>query len=349
MTSGTAHGRNQGGGDVRAMAAIVQGTYGSSPEDVLRVAEVATPTIGENEVLVGVSASSIDRGTWHVMAGLPYPIRLAGFGLRQPKALNPGRSVAGVVEAVGADADGFELGDEVFGISEGGSFAEYVAVRASKLTRKPANLTYEQAAAVPISGLTALQAVRDKAKVAPGQAVLIIGASGGVGTFAVQIAKAYDAEVTGVCSPSKVDLVRSIGADHVIDYTIEDIADSKRRYDVILDIGGNRRLSELRRALTQPGQLVIVGGETDGRWLGGSDRQIRAILLSKLVSQKLGTFIASENAVDLGALRELIEAGKVTPVIDRTYPLNETPAAIRYVQDGHARGKVVIAVPKPHS
>ena len=183
----------------------------------------------------------------------------------------------------------------------------------------------------------------------PGQAVLIIGASGGVGTFAVQIAKAFGAEVTGVCSPSKVDLVRSIGADHVIDYTVEDIADSERRYDVILDIGGNRRLSDLRRALTHTGQLVIVGGETDGRWLGGSDRQIRAILLSKLVSQKLGTFIASETAVDLAALRELIEAGKVTPVIDRTYPLKETAGAIRYIQDGHARGKVVITMPTPHA
>ncbi|MGZ5422871.1 MAG: NAD(P)-dependent alcohol dehydrogenase [Aeromicrobium sp.] len=330
---------------MRTMAAIVQETYGPSPEDVLRVGEVATPTIGDNEVLVRVSASSVDRGTWHVMAGLPYPIRLAGFGLRQPKALNPGRCVAGVVEAVGDDSSELKQGDQIFGISEGGSFAEYVAARANKLTRKPANLTFEQAAAVPISGLTALQAVRDKAHVTPGQTVLIIGASGGVGTFAVQVAKAFGAEVTGVCGPTKVDLVRSIGADHVIDYTVEDIADSERRYDVILDIGGNRRLSHLRRAMTDTGQLVIVGGETDGRWLGGSDRQIRAVLLSKLVSQKLGTFISSENAADLAALRELIEAGKVTPVIDRTYPLHETAAAIRYVQEGHARGKVIIAVP----
>ena len=347
MTSATAHGSNQGGSAGATMAAIVHETYGQSPDDVLRVAEVATPTIGNGEVLVRVSASSVDRGTWHVMAGLPYPIRLAGFGLRRPKALNPGRCVAGAVIAVGADASGFEPGDEVFGVSEGGSFAEYVAVRAGKLTRKPANLTYEQAAAVPISGLTALQAVRDKAKLTSGQTVLIIGASGGVGTFAVQIAKAYEAEVTGVCGPSKVDLVRSIGADHVIDYTVEDIADSERRYDVILDIGGNRRLSDLRRALTHTGQLVIVGGETDGRWLGGTDRQLRAILLSKFVGQKLGTFISSENAVDLGALREMIEAGKVTPVIDRTYPMSETAEAIRYIKDGNARGKVVIAIATP--
>lgn len=337
---------------MRMMAAIVQDQYGASPDDVLRVAEVALPAIGDNEVLVRVSASSVDRGTWHVMAGLPYPVRLAGFGLRRPKALNPGRCVAGIVEAVGgeavgADASGFQAGDEVFGISEGGSFAQYVAVRASKLSRKPANVTYEQAAAVPISALTALQAVRDKAKLTSGQAVLIIGASGGVGTFAVQIAKAFGAEVTGVCGPSKVELVRSIGADHVIDYTVEDIADSERLYDVILDIGGNRRLSDLRRALTHTGQLVIVGGETDGRWLGGSDRQVRAILLSKLVSQKLGTFIASENAADLGALQALIEAGKVTPVIDRTYPMSQTAEAIRYIKDGNARGKVVIAIPPP--
>jgi NADPH:quinone reductase-like Zn-dependent oxidoreductase len=283
------------------------------------------------------------------MSGLPYPIRLAGFGFRHPKALNPGRCVAGVVEAVGGNTSELKIGDQIFGISEGGSFAEYVAARANKLTRKPANLTFEQAAAVPISGLTALQAVRDKAHVTQGQTVLIIGASGGVGTFAVQIAKAFGAEVTGVCGPSKVDLVRSIGADHVIDYSVEDIADSKRRYDVILDIGGNRRLSHLRRALTDAGQLVIVGGETDGRWLGGSDRQIRAILLSTVVSQKLGTFIASENAVDLGALRELIEAEKLAPVIDRTYPLKETADAIRYVHEGHARGKVIIAVPTPNT
>jgi NADPH:quinone reductase-like Zn-dependent oxidoreductase len=330
------------------MTAIVQEKYGPSPEDVLRVAEVARPTIGDDEILVRVRASSVDRGTWHVMAGLPYPIRLAGFGFRQPKALNPGRCVAGIVDAVGADTSGFEPGDDVFGVAEGGSFAEYVAVRASKLARKPANLTYEQAAAVPVSALTALQAVRDQAKLSPGQTVLVIGASGGVGTFAVQIAKVYGAEVTGVCGPSKVDLVRSIGADHVIDYTVEDIADGKRCFDVILDIGGNRRLSDLRRALTRTGQLVIVGGETDGRWLGGSDRQVRAMLLSTLVSQKLGTFIASENAADLSVLRELIEAGTVTPVIDRTYPMSKTAEAIRYLKDGHARGKVVIAIqPRP--
>jgi len=326
------------------MAAVVQEEYGRAPEDVLRMAQVAKPTIDSGEVLVRVRAASVDRGTWHVMAGLPYPIRLAGFGLRRPKGLNPGRSVAGIVDAVGAEVSGFEPGDEVFGVCDGGSFAEYAAARAGKLSAKPANLTFEQAAAVPISGLTALQAVRDKALVTAGQRVLIIGASGGVGTFAVQIAKAFGAEVTGVCSAAKVDLVRSLGADHVIDYTRDDIADGGRRYHAILDIGGNRRLSHLRRALTPAGRLVIVGGETDGRWLGGSDRQVRAILLSTLVRQKLGTFVASENAEDLAALRELIEAGQVTPAIDRTYPLSETASAIRYVQDGQARGKVVIAL-----
>jgi NADPH:quinone reductase-like Zn-dependent oxidoreductase len=326
------------------MTAVVQDGYGSAPEDVLRIADVATPAIASDQILVRVRAASVDRGTWHVMAGLPYPIRLAGFGLRRPKALNPGRSVAGIVDAVGADVTRFAPGDEVFGVCEGGSFAEYAPAHADKVAAKPSNLSFEQAAAVPISGLTALQAVRDKAQVTAGQKVLIIGASGGVGTFAVQMAKAFGAEVTGVCSPAKVDLVRSLGADHVLDYTRDDIVDGEHRYDAILDIGGNRRLSHLRRALTHTGRLVIVGGETDGRWLGGSDRQIRAILLSRLVSQNLGTFVASENAGDLAALRDLVEAGKVTPVIDRTYPLSETAAAIRYVQDGHARGKVVIAV-----
>ena len=347
MTSATADQPTKATGandPVRMMSAILQDEYGSAPEEVLRMAEVARPTIGDDEVLVRVLAASVDRGTWHVMAGLPYPIRLAGFGLRRPKALNPGRSMAGVVEAVGANVGEFEPGDEVFGVCEGGSFAEYAPARAGKLAAKPANLSFEQAAAVPVSALTALQAVRDKAHVAPGQRVLIIGASGGVGTFAVQIAKAFGAEVTGVCSPAKVDLVRSLGADQVIDYTREDITDGGHRYDAVLDIGGNRRLAHLRRALTHTGTLVIVGGESDGRWLGGSDRQVRAILLSKLVRQKLGTFVASENAGDLAALRALVERGKVTPAIDRTYPLRETAAAIRHVQDGHARGKVVIAV-----
>jgi NADPH:quinone reductase-like Zn-dependent oxidoreductase len=331
----------------KTMTAIVQDEYGPAPEEVLRLEEIHKPTIGENEVLVRVHAASVDRGTWHVMAGLPYPIRLAGFGLRRPKHRNPGRSLAGTIEAIGTDATGFSPGDAVFGVCDG-SFAEYARVRADKLAPKPANLPFDQAAAVPISGLTALQAVRDHGRVQAGQTVLIVGASGGVGSFAVQIAKAFGAEVTGVCSTAKVDAVRALGADHVVDYTIDDFADGTHSYDVILDIGGNRRLSHLRRALTPRGRLVIVGGETDGRWLGGADRQIRALVLSAFVGQKLGTFVASENADDLIVLRELIEGGKIAPAIDRTYPLRETAAAIRYMLDGHAQGKLVISVSAQH-
>jgi NADPH:quinone reductase-like Zn-dependent oxidoreductase len=327
----------------RTMKSIVQDRYGPAPEDVLRLGEIDKPTIGRDEVLVRVHAASVDRGTWHVMAGLPYPIRMAGFGLRRPKYANPGRSLAGTVEAVGADVTGFKPGDEVFG-SCSGSFAEYARVRTDKLAPKPANLSFGQAAAVPISGLTALQAVRDHGRVQAGQKVLIIGASGGVGTFAVQLAKAYGAEVTGVCSTAKVDAVRTAGADHVVDYTRADFADGQHRYDVILDIGGNSRLSHLRRALTPRGRLVIVGGETDGRWLGGIDRQLRAHLLSPFIGQKLGTFVSSENAKDLTTLRELIESGKITPAIDRTYPLSEVAAAVRYLLDGQARGKLVITI-----
>jgi NADPH:quinone reductase-like Zn-dependent oxidoreductase len=269
--------------------------------------------------LAVVHAASVDRGTWHIMAGLPYPIRVAGFGLRKPKYPNPGRSLAGTVEAAGDDVTGFSPGDEVYGICDG-SFAQYVRVRTGKLAPKPVNLSFDEAAAVPVSALTALQGVRDHGRVQAGDKVLIVGASGGVGTFAVQIAKAFGAEVTGVCSTTKVDMVRSTGADHVIDYTRDDFAGGQR-YDVILDIGGNAPLARLRRALTPRGTLVIVGAETGGRWLGGTDRQLRALLLSPFVGQKLGTFISSENAQDLAVLTELIESGKVTPVIDRTYPI----------------------------
>ena len=326
---------------VPAMAAIVQDAYGDAPEKVLRLAHADRPAIGAGEVLVRVRAASVDRGTWHVMAGLPYPIRLAGFGLRRPKASNPGRAVAGTAESVGADVTGIKPGDHVYGTCQG-AFAEYASAQAGRLARKPTNLSDQEAAAVPVSGLTALQAVRGR--VQAGQRMLIIGASGGVGTFAVQIAKAFGAEVTGVCSTAKMDLVRALGADDVIDYTRDDIADGAHRYDVILDIGGNRRLSHLRRALTPRGRLVIVGGETGGRWLGGTDRQLRAQLLSPLLSQKLGTFVTSENAEDLRVLGELIESGKLSPAIDRTYPLSDTAAAIRYVQEGRARGKVVITI-----
>jgi NADPH:quinone reductase-like Zn-dependent oxidoreductase len=325
------------------MKAVVQDHYGSAPEDVLRPAQIDKPSIGPDQVLVRVHATSVDRGTWHIMAGLPYPIRLAGFGLRRPKYVNPGRSLAGTVTAVGAEVTGFAPGDEVFGIATS-TFAEYTVAGPDKLAPKPVNLTYDQAAAVPVSGVTALQAVRDHGHVQAGERVLIIGASGGVGSFAVQIAKAFGAEVTGVCSTSKADVVRGLGADHVVDYTREDFADGGPRYDVILDIGGNARLRHVRRALTPHGRLVIVGGETDGRLLGGSGRQIRATLISPFVSQTLGTFIAKENAADLTALAELIEDGNLSPAIDRIFPLAETAAAIRHLLDGRALGKLVVSV-----
>jgi NADPH:quinone reductase-like Zn-dependent oxidoreductase len=325
------------------MEAIVQADYGTEPETVLRLAETARPTIGDDEILLRVVAASVDRGTWHVMAGIPYPMRLAGFGLRSPKATNPGRCVAGTVESVGRNVTGVGSGDDVYGTCEG-SFALYARARADRLAPKPDNLTFEEAAAVPVSGLTALQAVRDRGKVQAGQTVLVIGASGGVGTFAVQIAKAFGAEVTGVCSTAKMDVVKAVGADHVVDYTKDDIADGVHRYDVILDIGGNRRLSHLRRALTPRGTLVLVGGESVGRWTGGIGRLLLANLLSVFVGQKLVTFIASENAADLRVLRDLIESGQVAPAIDRTYPLRDTAAAVRYVQEGRACGKVVVTI-----
>jgi NADPH:quinone reductase-like Zn-dependent oxidoreductase len=252
-----------GAAGVETMKAIVQDEYGTAPEQVLRLAEIARPAIAADEILVRVRAASVDRGTWHLMAGLAYPMRLAGFGFRAPKASNPGRSFAGTVGSAGQEVTEFKPGDEVYGTCDG-SFAPYVRARAGRLAPKPASLSFEQAAAVPVSALTALQAVRDHAKVQAGQKVLIIGASGGVGTFAVQIAKAYGAEVTGVCSTAKTDLVRAIGADHVIDYTREDFADGQHRYDVILDIGGGNGLSHLRRALTPRGRLVMVGGEHPG-------------------------------------------------------------------------------------
>ena len=323
------------------MKAIVHDAYGSA--DLLEFRDIPTPVIGDDEVLVRVHAAGVDRGAWHLMTGLPYAIRLAGYGLRAPKNPVLGREGAGVVETVGKNVTRFQPGDEVFGYGEG-FFAEYVRAPEDKLALKPANLTIEQAAAVAISGVAALQAVRDHGRVAPGQEVLIIGASGGVGTFAVQLAKAFGARVTGVCSTAKVEMVRSIGADHVIDYTREDFAAGERRYAVILDIGGNAPLARLRRALTAAGTLVIVGGEGGGRWLGGLDRQLRAMLLSRFVGQKMGTYITKENHADLLVLKELIESGKVTPVIDRTYPLAAVPEAIRYLQEGHAQGKVIITV-----
>jgi NADPH:quinone reductase-like Zn-dependent oxidoreductase len=276
------------------------------------------------------------------MAGLPYLIRVAGYGLRRPKTGGLGTELAGVVEAVGAAVTELRPGEAVFGTCSA-SFAEYASARPDTLARMPANLSFQQAAAVPVSGITALQALRDRGGVRPGQRVLVIGASGGVGTFAVQIAKALGAHVTGVASTKKLDLVRSLGADHVIDYTHADITDDDRRYDLVLDIGGNRPLSQLRRVLTHDGTLVIVGGEGGGRWTGGIHRQLGAMVVSLFVRQRLGTFIAKPNTTDLDALRALIEAGSLTPAIDRVITLDQIPDAIRDLASGHVRGKIVIA------
>lgn len=322
------------------MTAIVQDEYGEAA-DVLRVQEIDRPQIGDNEVLLRVHAAGVDRGVWHLMAGLPYLIRVAGYGIRRPRTRVRGREVAGRVEAVGAQVSTLKPGDEVFGVGEG-CFAQYARARADKVALAPATLSAVQAAAVPISALTALQGIRDHARVQPGQRVLVIGASGGVGTFAVQIAAAFGARVSGVCSGAKMDLVRSLGAEHVLDYTRKDITDGHPDYDVILDIAGNRPLSLLRRALTPRGTLVIIGGEGGGRWLGGTDRQIRALMLSPFVHHTLKTFINSENGQDLAVLAELIDSGKLTPIVDKTYPLAQTAAAISYVAEGRARGKVVI-------
>ena len=326
------------------MRAVVQHDYGSA--DVLRVEEIDRPTIRDDEVLIRVHAAGLDRGTWHFMAGMPYLFRLMGPGLRKPKNPVLGLDVAGTVVAVGADVTRFGVGDEVFGISRG-SFAEYAAAREDKLARKPANLTFDQAAVVPISGLTALQSLLDVGRVEAGKHVLIVGASGGVGTYAVQIAKASGAEVTGVCSTAKVDLVRSIGADHVIDYTRDDFAAGPRRYDLILDIGGNSPLSRLRRALAPTGTLVLVGGEDGDRWTGGMGRQLRAVALSPFVRQRLTMKTPREHYADLERVARLIETGDLTPTIDKTYPLDQAPDAMRHLQAGQARGKIAITVHKP--
>jgi NADPH:quinone reductase-like Zn-dependent oxidoreductase len=289
-----------------------------------------------------VVAASVDRGTWHVMTGLPMAMRLGGFGVRRPSAANPGRCLAGLVEAVGPGVTGLAPGDEVHGTGRA-TFAEYAVAPAATLAPKPTVLSFEEAATVPISGVTALQAVR-KAAVTAGERVLVLGASGGVGTFAVQLAKAAGAEVTAVCSAGKADLVRGLGADRAIDYRAGDGAWGTARFDAIVDIGGNRSLAALRGALTPRGRLVIVGGETGGRWLGGFDRGLRAMLLSPVVGPSLGMLLSSENAADLAALGEQITAGEVRPVVDRNYLLHETPAAIRYLHEGHARGKVAITI-----
>jgi len=321
------------------MKAIVHHKYGSP--NVLQLADIDRPKVNDDGVLVRVQAASVNPLDWHLVTGTPYIARLQA-GLLKPKRNVPGVDVAGRVEAIGSNVTQFRPGDEVFGGSRG-SFAEYVSVAEKGIVLKPAALTFAQAAAVPIAGFTALQALRDKGQIRPGHKVLINGASGGVGTFAVQIAKAFGAEVTGVCSTRNVDMVRAIGADHVIDYTREDFARSGRHYDLVLDNVGNRSLSDCRRVLTPDGVLVIVGGPK-ARWLGPMRYVLKALVLSRFVSQKMVGLLAQQNKDDLGVLQELLESRKVTPVIDRSYELSEVPEALRYLGKGHVQGKIVITV-----
>jgi NADPH:quinone reductase-like Zn-dependent oxidoreductase len=322
------------------LKAITYHRYGSP--DVLDFEEVDEPVAKDDEVLLRVRAASVNPRDWHFMRGLPYIMR--PIGLRIPKDGGFGSDVAGQVEAVGKAVTRFRPGDEVFAHVLSGGFAEYTCVSEDVLGLKPANLTFEQAAAVPLAALTALQGLRDHGQIQAGQKVLIIGASGGVGTFAVQLGKSFGAEVTGLCSTRNLDLVRSIGADHVIDYTKEDFTQSGQKYDLIFQLAGTRSPSDCRRALTSKGKLILSSGESDGRWIGPLDRIIKAVVLSPFVSQRLGPFEAKRSKEDLQVLKELIESGKVSPVIDRTYPLSETAEAVRYLEEGHARGKVVITV-----
>jgi NADPH:quinone reductase-like Zn-dependent oxidoreductase len=319
------------------MKAIVQTRYGSP--DVLLFTDVEQPIVGDHQVLVRVHAAAVNIGDWHLLRGVPYVIRLVA-GLQRPRRKTPGLDIAGQVVAVGRNVRQFRAGDEVFGWCKG-AFAEYACAAESDLLPKPANLTSEQSAAVGDSAFTALAAVRDRGKVQPGDKVLINGASGGVGTFAVQIAKAFGANVTGVCSTRNLDMVRSVGADDVVDYTSEDFVQTGQRYDVMLDLVGTRSLSDCRRALTPRGTYVVVGVKDMGRWLG-LGRQIKALLLSPFVRQRIRVFVVRHNREDLGVLKELVEAGKVAPIIDRRYALSDVPDALRYQGDGHARGKIII-------
>ena len=323
------------------MKAMIQEKYGS-PE-VLSLQEIDTPEIGDDDVLIRVHAAGVHSGDWHLMKGEPYLMRVVGLGFSGPKALVRGMDVAGKVEAIGKNVTRFQTGDDVFGVCDG-AFAEYARAHQDKIAHMPTNLTYELAAAVPTSACTALQALRDTGEIQSGQKVLIIGAAGGVGMYAVQVAKSFGAEVTGVCRTAKMEFVRSIGGDHVIDYTAGDFTRSGIRYDLILDTGGNRSLAALRRTLTPNGTLVLVGGESDDRVIGVLTRSIRALLLSPFVSQQLRMILSITKGHDLQVLKDLIEAGKVAPIIDRTFPLSEVPDAIRYLSAGHARGKIVIDV-----
>ena len=323
-----------------AMKAIVYDRYG--PPDVLELREVDKPAAKDDEVLVRVHAASVNPADWHLMTGTPYIARLSA-GLRKPKDQIPGLDVAGRVEAVGSNVTRIRPGDEVFG-AHSKTFAEYVCVPEDGIALKPANLTFEQAAAVPVAGITALQGLRDKGRLQPGQKVLIIGASGGVGTFAVQLAKWLGADVTGVCSTRNVELVRSIGADHVVDYTQEDFTRRGQRYDVVFQVAGTRSPSDCRRVLTSRGTLVLCSGEGGGRLLGPVGRIVGALVRSRFWSQRAVMWISNATSKDLVELKELIEAGTVTPVIDRRYPLDEASEALRYQEKGHTQGKTVITV-----
>lgn len=323
------------------MDAVVQDAYGTAA--MLRPDRVARPEIADHEVLVRVHAAGLDRGTWHLMSGKPYLMRVIGFGFRRPKNPVPGIDVAGTVEAVGADVTRFAPGDEVVGIARG-SFAEYAAAREDKLVPKPSNLTFAEAAVLPVSSLTAQKALVDVGRVEAGQRVLVIGASGGVGSYAVQMAVALGAEVTGVCSTAKLEHVRSLGASHVVDHTREDFAASGERYDLVLDIGGNPSLSRLRRSLTTRGTVVIVGGEAGGNLTGGMNRQLRALVLSLFVRQRFAMVIAGELASDLARVTAMVETGQVRPSLDRTFPLSEARQAMDLLATGGVRGKVAILV-----
>jgi len=323
------------------MRAVVQDRYGTV--EVLRQERIAVPEIDDDDVLLRVHAAGLDRGTWHLMSGRPYLMRVIGFGVRGPKNRVPGLDAAGTVVAVGPAATRFEVGDRVFGVARG-SFAEYAAAREDKLARLPQHLTFEQAAVVPVSGLIAQRGLCDVGRLQPGQKVLVTGASGGVGSYAVQLAAALGAEVTGVCSTAKLDLVRSLGATHVVDYTVQDFADGPERYDLVLDVAGNPSLSRLRRALTPRGTAVVLGGEQGGPVTGGFGRTLRAPLVSLFVSQRLAMVAADENGRDLERLTPYLEDGRVRPSIDSTWPLERVRDAMRHLVAGEVRGKVVITI-----
>jgi NADPH:quinone reductase-like Zn-dependent oxidoreductase len=323
------------------MKAIVQDRYGDT--DTLEFRAIDQPVPAADQVLVRVRAAGLHRGDWHLMTGMPYLLRVIGFGFAKPKVAVRGMNLAGQVEAVGPEVTRFQPGDTVFGWCDG-SFAEYALAPEDHLAAMPANLSFEQAGVVPISGFAALQALRDVGRVQAGQRVLVIGAAGAVGSFAVQLAKAFGAKVTGVASTGQLELVRSLGADDVIDYTRADVTDGTRHWDLIIDTAGRRSLSALRRALTPAGTLVIVGGEGGGRLMGGFFRNLRAPLVSRFVSQRLRMLASKERQEDLQTLRELLEAGKLVPDVGPSYPLNEVPEAMRRLAEGNTRGKIVITV-----